>query len=112
MKTGTFLLAKRLTIVHGFWSKTDGADFGKQGYHRKEHLKRSRMVPFSASYHLPVRSYEENRNLIKTPYYNPWFLVKNGWSRFRQTRIPSERASQEEQIGAIFSFIAPSSEEL
>ena len=58
MKTGTSLLAKHLTIiiVHGFRPKTDGADFGKQGYHR-------------------------------------------------------ERASQEEQNGAKFSFIAPSSEE-
>ena len=27
-------------------------------------------------------------------------------------RIPLERASQEEQNGAIFSFVAPSSEEL
>ena len=31
-----------------FQPKTDGADFGKQGYHRKGHLKRSRMVQISA----------------------------------------------------------------
>ena len=62
-KTGTFLLAKCLSIVHGFQSKTDGADFGKQGYHWKEHLKRSRMAQNLASQHLSVRSYEENRNI-------------------------------------------------
>ena len=36
-------------IVHGFRPKTDGADFGKQGYHRKEHFKSSRMAQNSAS---------------------------------------------------------------
>ena len=30
----------------------------------------------------------------------------------KKKRIPSERASQEEQIGTNFSFIVPSSEEL
>ena len=33
-------------------------------------------------------------------------------NRFQQTRIPSERSSQEEQNDANFSFIAPSSQEL
>ena len=33
----------------GFRPKTDGDDFGKQGYRRKELLKRSRMVQNSAS---------------------------------------------------------------
>ena len=40
--------SKRLIIVHGFWPKCEKFDFGKQGYHRKEHLKRSRMMPISA----------------------------------------------------------------
>ena len=41
----------------------------------------------------------------KTSYYSPWFSAKHlQW-------IPSERASQEEQNGANFSFIAPSREE-
>ena len=31
--------------------------------------------------------------------------------QIQETRIPSERASQEKQNGANFSFIAPSSEE-
>ena len=45
-------------------------DFGKKGFHLKGHLKRNRMTQISASYHLPVRSYEENRNIpiSKTPY--------------------------------------------
>ena len=30
-------------IVHGFWPKSEKFDFGKKGFHRKEHLKRSRM---------------------------------------------------------------------
>ena len=43
--------------------------------------------------------------------YSPWF---DFWEskKVREKRIPSERASQEEQNGANFSFIAPSSEEL
>ena len=54
-----FALAKKkhLTIVHGFWPKSENFDFGKK-------------------------------------------------------RIPSERASLEEQNGANFSFISPSYEEL
>ena len=43
------LVKKRLTVVQGFRPKTEQNDFGKQGYHRKEHLKRSRMVQISAS---------------------------------------------------------------
>ena len=38
-----------LYIVHGFRQKTDGTKFGKQGYHRKQHLKRSRLVQISVS---------------------------------------------------------------
>ena len=37
-----------LFIVHGFRPKTDVADFGKQGYHRKGHFKGNRMVQISA----------------------------------------------------------------
>ena len=37
------------TIVHGFRPKSEWNDFGKQGYHRKGHLKRSTMVQISAS---------------------------------------------------------------
>ena len=44
--------------------------------------------------------------LVKTPDYSPWKKFD-----FGKKRIPSERASQEEQNGANFSFIAPSSEE-
>ena len=43
--------------------------------------------------------------------YSPWF---DFWESKKglEKRIPSERASQGEQNGTIFSFIAPSSEEL
>ena len=53
------------------------------------------MVQISASSHLPVMSYEVERNLIKTPDYNsPNFSAAN---RFRQNNITvsSERACQE-----------------
>ena len=47
----------------------------------------------------------------------PWTIVhgfraKNENFDSGKKRIPSERPSQEEQNGADFSFIAPSSEEL
>ena len=41
---------KPWTIVHAFWPETETFDFGKKGYHRKGHLKRSRMVQISAPY--------------------------------------------------------------
>ena len=40
--------SKRLTIVHGFRPESENFDFGKNEYHRIGHLKRSRMVQFSA----------------------------------------------------------------
>ena len=45
----------------------------------------------------------------KTMDYSPWF---DFWESQKslEKRIPSERASQEEQNGANFSFVAPSSE--
>ena len=43
--------------------------------------------------------------------YSPWFHLSES-EKSIEKRIPSERASQEEQNGANFSFIAPSSEEL
>ena len=52
------------------------------------------------------------RNLVKTPYYSPWFLAKNRTKRFRQKRIPSKRASQGEQNDAYFSSVSLSNEEL
>ena len=48
---------------------------------------------------------------VKTPYYSPWFLAEIGKFLLRQKMIPYERASQEEQNGANFSFIAPSTVE-
>ena len=47
----------------------------------------------------------------KTMDYSPWF---DFWESEKslEIRIPSERASQEEQNGTNFSFVAPSSEEL
>ena len=45
----------------------------------------------------------------KTMDYNPWFDFRN--PKKVLIRIPLERASQEEQNGANFSFVAPSSEE-
>ena len=47
----------------------------------------------------------------KTMDYSPWF---DFWESEKslEKRIPLERASQEEQNGANFSFVAPSSEEL
>ena len=47
----------------------------------------------------------------KTMDYSPWFDFWESKKSFDK-RIPSERASQEEQNGANFSFLAPSSEEL
>ena len=51
-------------------------------------------------------------NVIETPYYSPWFSAKIGKFRFRLNSISTERARQEEQNDANFSFLAPSSEEL
>ena len=47
----------------------------------------------------------------KTMDYSPWF---DFWEskKSSEKRIPSERASQEEQITANFSSVAPSSKEL
>ena len=47
----------------------------------------------------------------KTMDYSPWF---DFWEskKHLEKRIPLERASQGEQNGANFSFVAPSSEEL
>ena len=67
------------------------------------------MAQISAPQHLPVRNYGSVKNLIKTPYYSPWFSAKNGKSSLRLKMIPPERASQEEYNGTIS---APSSEEL
>ena len=50
-------------------------------------------------------------NLRETKGYSPWFDFGNQ-KKVRKKRIPSERASQEEQNGVNFSSIAPSSEEL
>ena len=47
----------------------------------------------------------------KTMDYSPWFQFWESKKSIEEM-IPSERASQEEQNGANFSFIAPSSEEL
>ena len=49
---------------------------------------------------------------IKTTDYSPWFLARNRKIGLQQNRISTERASQKEQNGTNFSFIAPSSEEL
>ena len=49
------------------------------------------------------------------PKIKPWVIVHGFWPKSekfdsgKKKRIPSERASQEEQNGANFSFIAPSS---
>ena len=47
----------------------------------------------------------------KTMDYSPWFECSES-EKCLEKRIPSERASQEEQNGAVFSFVASSSEEL
>ena len=47
---------------------------------------------------------------LKTMDYSPWFHFWEFKKRF-EIRIPLGRASQEEQNGANFSFIAPSSVE-
>ena len=44
--------------------------------------------------------------------YSPWFLPKTENFHLGKKRIPSERASLEEQNDANFSFIASFSEEL
>ena len=56
--------------------------------------------------------YVSNSSIKITIIYSPWFSARNGKFRFRQNSISSERAPQEEQNGAYFSFVAPSSEEL
>ena len=45
---------------------------------------------------------------LKTMDYSPWF---DFWEskQSSEKRIPSERASREEQNGTSFSFVAPSS---
>ena len=43
--------------------------------------------------------------------YSPWFQFWES-EKSLEEMMPSERASQEEQNGANFSFVAPSSEEL
>ena len=45
----------------------------------------------------------------KTMDYSPWFDFWDS-KKGSEIRIPSETASQEEQNGTNFSFIAPSSE--
>ena len=47
----------------------------------------------------------------KTMDYSPWF---DFWKSEKslEKRIPPERASQEEQNGTNYSFVAPSSKEL
>ena len=47
----------------------------------------------------------------KTMDYSPWFEFWES-NKSSEERIPSERASQEEQNGSNFSSVAPSSEEL
>ena len=47
MASGQYGMASWV-IVHGFRPKSEKFDFGKKGYHRKEHLKRSRMAQISA----------------------------------------------------------------
>ena len=49
---------KPWTIVHGFWPENKNFEFGGKGNHRNGHLKRNIMAQISASYLLPVRSYE------------------------------------------------------
>ena len=46
----------------------------------------------------------------KTMDYSPWFEFLES-EKGLEKRLPSERASQEEQNGTNFSFVAPSSEE-
>ena len=47
----------------------------------------------------------------KSMDYSPWFEFLES-EKSLEKRIPPERASQEEQNGTNFSFIAPSSEKL
>ena len=47
----------------------------------------------------------------KTMDYSPWFHFSESKKSFEKG-MPSERAPQEDQNGANFSFVAPSSEEL
>ena len=49
--------------------------------------------------------------LAKTLDYSPWFGLWES-EKGSEKRMPSERASQGEQNGTNFSFVAPSSEEL
>ena len=48
--------------------------------------------------------------MAKTVVYSPWFDFCES-EKYSAKRIPSERASQEEQNGTNFSSVAPSSEE-
>ena len=54
------------------------------------------------------------RNLVKTPYYSPWFSVRIGKFQLRQKRVPCKSISQGEHNDVKFmhSVLAPFSEEL
>ena len=67
-------------------------------------------APFSITIHHNAKCHVSTK--CSSPQWNvAWF---DFWESKRslEIRIPSERASQEEQNGTNFSFIAPSSEEL
>ena len=49
---------------------------------------------------------------VKTPYYSPWFSARNENFDFAKKRMPTSRASKEEQNNTNFSSVAPFSMEL
>ena len=62
---------------------------------------------------VPLKSFFAEVNIFifrpKTMDYSPWFDLQES-EKSLEKRVPSKRASQEEQNGANFSFVAPSSE--
>ena len=67
----TSISAKTPYYSPWFLAKLENFDFGKKGYHQKEHLKRNRMTQILASWHLPVRSYEHKKKSVQ----KPWTIV-------------------------------------
>ena len=71
----------------------------------------------SAPLEMPFLMISFSQNVFRTPKnqtmdYSPWFSARKWKFLLWRKMISSERESQEEQNGADFSFIAPSSEEL
>ena len=78
-----------------------------------EGVMRLKQVPLDFSFRFPWGGILFSKLFLDFQKIKPWTIVHGFWPETEkfdigQKRIPSERASQEEQNGANFSFIAPS----